>query len=215
MADVSSLLSADEMSDKLKGVVSAERLVELSQAGMAPHYLVDGRIMFGAQETKEWVNHNLVIRRQGRHLGDGILTVVNVMPSPRGDQDVPATLSAIAGMLISVPVASAETVKQSGVYFLCDGGAVVYVGQSTNVFGRVGAHIGHKTFDRIYFVRVPQTDLNFVEACLINQLRPKYNISKDGRLVMPISEQAQQRADPVFADSNDIVTAMSLYMKAR
>ena len=209
MADISSLLTAEEMSDKLKGTVSSERLLELSEAGIAPHYLVDGQVMFGAQETKEWANHNLVVRRAGRHLGGGLLTIVNVMPSPSCKADVPKTLCGIAGMLIQLPVASAEAVGVPGVYFLCHEESVVYIGQSVNVFGRVGAHIGDKTFDRIYFVRVPESDLNYVEGCLINQLQPKYNFSKDGRLVMPISVRAQQEASSQYEESNQIVVAVA------
>lgn len=205
MADVCSLLTAEEMSSKLKGVVSAERLLELASAGMAPHYLVDGDVMFGAQETREWTNHNLVVRRPGRHLGDGMLTIVNVAASPSSSADVPAELRGIAGMLIHLPVASAESVGVPGVYFLCHDNRVVYVGQSVNVLGRVGAHIGEKTFDRIYFARVPMSDLDYVEGCLIAQLRPKYNHSKTGRLVMP-----RQAGNPTCQDSEQIVSGVAL-----
>lgn len=210
MADIASLLTAEEMSDKLKGAVSSDRLLELSEAGIAPHYLVDGEVMFGAQETREWVNHNLVVRRPGRHLGDGLLTIVNVASSPSCSAEVPKELRLIAGMLVYLPVASAETVGVSGIYFLCHEGVVVYVGQSINVFGRVGSHIGDKTFDCIYFVRVPASDLNYVEGCLINQLRPKYNFANNGRLVMPISVRAQQESKAVYEESRQIVGAVSL-----
>jgi hypothetical protein len=202
MADVTSLLTAKEMAEKLKETVSPERLLELSEAGMAPHYIVDGEVMFGAQETKEWVNHNLVVRRPGSHIGGEMLTAVNVMPAT-SDVSVPVALRAIAGMLIPMSVSGAETLAVPGVYFLCHGEQVVYVGQSINVFGRVGAHIGNKTFDRVYFVRVPESDLNFVEGRLIEQLAPRYNHDKTGRIVAP-----RVNHNSLYEDSQQVVKAI-------
>ena len=185
MADIVSLLDADDMSEKLKGAVSSERLLELAGSGIIPHYNVDGNVMFGPGETKEWVNHNLVVRRPGKHIGNGIVTIVDVMaPSKRFDT-IPTELSAIAGMLIPLSIQSAESVGVPGVYFLCHKVKVVYVGQSVNVLQRVGAHMGVKTFDAVYFIRVPPSDLDFVEGELIRTLKPKYNFDKAGRIVSP------------------------------
>jgi hypothetical protein len=173
------------MSDKVKGVVSAQRLLELAECGMVPHYLVDEKIMFGPGETKEWLNHNLVVRVPGAHLGDSICRVVNVV-EPVGDKAIPpVSLRAIAGFLIPMGLESVKTVPFSGVYFLCHKGEVVYVGQSINVLSRVGQHIGHKTFDSVFFVRIPKSDLDFVEGTFIRTLEPKYNRDKTGRIVAP------------------------------
>lgn len=187
MADIASLLSADEMSEKVKGVISPERLLELAQSGILPHYNVDGQTLFGSGETKEWLNHNLVVRRPGRHVGHSIVTVVEVTAPSKDHKSIPVSLSAIAGALIPLSVQSSEALPIPGVYFLCHKRQVVYVGQSVNVFGRVGAHIGNKTFDAVWFVRVPQSDLDFVEGELIRTLRPKYNFDKKGGLVAPNS----------------------------
>lgn len=202
MADITSLLDADEMSHKLKGVVSSDRLLELAAAGMIPHYDVDGSVMFGPTETREWINHNLVVRRAGTHLGDSIVTIVDVMAPSKKRDCIPIELSAIAGMLIPLGVQSCESVALPGVYFLCHKSKVVYVGQSVNVFGRVGAHIGAKTFDAVWFVRVPPSDLDFVEGELIRALKPKYNHDKYGRLIAP-----NGNAD--YCDSAGIVSAVS------
>jgi hypothetical protein len=187
MPEATSLLSPEDMSDRLRGVVSAERLVELADCGLAPHYTVDGKVMFGSTETKEWVNHNLVVRHKGRHIGDGIITIINVMPSAEESPPPPLSIRAMADKLIPVSIKSAETVGCPGVYFLCHEGEVVYVGQGKSVFGRMGAHIGDKTFDSVFFVRVPKSDLDYVEGRLIRVLEPKYNgRSKNGKLVGPI-----------------------------
>jgi hypothetical protein len=186
MPEATSLLTPEDMSERLRGVVSAERLIELAEGGFAPHYTVDGQVMFGCTETKEWVNHNLVVRHQGRHIGDGIITIVNVVSAESESPTVPISLRAMASKLIPISIKSAETVGCPGVYFLCHEGKVVYVGQSVNVFSRIGAHIGDKAFDSAFFVRVPKSELDYVEGALIRTLEPKYNgRSKNGKLVGP------------------------------
>ena len=147
MPDVMSLVDVHEMAKKLKQIVSPARLLELAENGFVPHYSVDGKVMFGPGETKEWIQHNLVVRRPGRHIGNGIVTIVNVANSGKDKHDVPVELSAIAGMLIPMSVESVESVGVPGVYFLCSNRKVVYVVQIVNVLGRVCAHIGNKTFD--------------------------------------------------------------------
>lgn len=187
MPEATSLLSPEDMSDRLRGVVSAERLVELAEGGFAPHYTVDGEIMFGNTETKEWVNHNLVVRHQGRHMGDGIITILNVISPKQESPPAPLSLRAMADKLIPISIKSAESVGCPGVYFLCHEGQVVYVGQSVNVFSRIGAHIGDKAFDSAFFVRVPKSDLDYVEGALIRTLEPKYNgRSKTGQVIGPL-----------------------------
>ncbi len=197
MADVTSLLDADGMAEKLKGTFSSERLLELASCGLIPHYDVDGTVMFGPGETKEWINHNLVVRRPGRHIGNSIVTVVDVMAPSKKRDSIPVELSAIAGMLIPLGLQSAESVGVPGVYFLCHNAKVVYVGQSVNVLSRVGAHIGNKTFDSVWFVRVPPTDLDFVEGELIRTLKPKYNHDKQGRIVAPGKWKSAEYAESV------------------
>lgn len=62
-----------------------------------------------------------------------------------------------------------------GVYFLFDGDELVYIGQSGNVYARIGQHIreGHKEFDswEVYETE----DYIRLEPLLIGLLRPKYN----------------------------------------
>jgi hypothetical protein len=173
------------MSHKLKRSVTPERLLELAESGLAPHYTVDGQVMFGPGETKEWVNHNLISRRPGKHIGNGIVTIVNVSSQEKRPDAIPVELAAITEMLIPLSIQSVESIGVPGVYFLCHQQKVVYVGQSVNVFQRVGAHIGVKSFDSVWFIRVPPTDLDFVEGELIRTLQPKYNHDKLGRIVAP------------------------------
>jgi len=61
------------------------------------------------------------------------------------------------------------------VYFLCKDDRIVYIGQSVNLTSRLGHHLITKNFDRIYFMDVPETDLNRIEKELIEYYDPEYN----------------------------------------
>lgn len=66
-----------------------------------------------------------------------------------------------------------------GIYFLLDGEDVTYVGQSTNVLGRVGQHCAERTkqFQRWAYVACAREELNELERFYIALLRPRDNIS--------------------------------------
>lgn len=68
-------------------------------------------------------------------------------------------------------------IKTPGIYFLMKHGEVQYVGQSVNVFGRVGAHMATKDglFDEIAFVPVEFPQLNAEEFRYIKALKPPLN----------------------------------------
>jgi hypothetical protein len=64
-----------------------------------------------------------------------------------------------------------------GVYFLIQDEAVVYVGQSVNVYARMKQHALDKVFDRCLFLPIPQQYIGFVEQFFIGQLKPVLNCS--------------------------------------
>jgi hypothetical protein len=65
-----------------------------------------------------------------------------------------------------------------GVYFLCQGDTVIYVGQARNVVRRVADHFGKKDFHAVMVLRVPVELVHSVEAYWIRRLRPKLNGQK-------------------------------------
>ena len=77
--------------------------------------------------------------------------------------------------------------KKCGIYFLIKNDAIVYVGQSTNIFNRVGDHEGVKDFDRFTYVECEKNDLTILETKYINNFKPKYNFDSNGRLCLPTS----------------------------
>lgn len=134
-----------------------------------PHYFIDGKgPWFKAMELEKWFHENLVQAR-------GTTKVADPQITDEPSQSAPSSIAKLYGL---VRFGKDSTVI-TGVYFLCDGDEVVYVGQSTNIPARIGTHIHHRarTFDhdRVFCLGVPRGHLDRVEAELIDQLRPKYN----------------------------------------
>lgn len=63
----------------------------------------------------------------------------------------------------------------SGVYFLCQGATVVYVGRSKNIARRLMGHLGHKDFDTVMVMSVPKERLASVELHWVRRLQPRLN----------------------------------------
>ena len=77
--------------------------------------------------------------------------------------------------------------RSSGVYFLLDGDDVVYVGQSVNVYSRIGQHTD-KRFDRYAFVPCHVDALDKLESLYIHCLRPRLNgMQANGASCAPIT----------------------------
>ena len=173
--------TAQEASEALKHV-TAERLVELAQAGFAPHYYIDDTgPLFRMQELRDWFERNRVRACKGMTMPTRLDIVAPETFRPA--MTAPQSISHIEGLRHIDPA----YLWQPGVYFLCDETKVLYVGQSVNVQSRVMTHVrdGRKQFDhtRIFYFPVPESELRQIEAELIRMLRPKYNHNARGQLV--------------------------------
>lgn len=148
--------------------IPAERLLELCAAGFAPHYSVDGGPpMFRQAEINAWTKANLVEAKGGMPMP----REANVHPKPASAcLTAPVCLRGLEGLLTCV-----LPDRISGVYFLCRGAEVVYVGQSTDVLGRVAQHRTYKDHDRAYYWPVPPGELDRVEGAFIRLLKPCLN----------------------------------------
>jgi hypothetical protein len=168
----------EEAAKSLGNAISAERLIELADAGYAPHYLIDGRgPWFKIAELREWFDSNAVQARGGLPMPTRLSLMVAAEPRPASD--APASISRPIGLRHIDPA----HFLCPGVYFLCQGDEVVYIGQSVNVPGRVMSHLRQsrrpagKTFDplRIFYLPVPESELLRVESEFIGRLPPRYN----------------------------------------
>lgn len=99
-----------------------------------------------------------------------------------------------------------------GVYFLCLGDEVVYVGSSINVPARVAQHAKDKTYDRVYMLPVPRESLRDTEGAFIRMLRPKGNGSTgtptgsrpDGEILAPIlTANTEKKEQPRFRSGGE------------
>lgn len=105
-------------------------------------------------------------------------------------------------------------VVTEGVYFLFDKGVLVYVGETDNLFRRIGQHIaeGKKQFDS--FEIYPCADRKRLEGFLIRTLSPKYNVSSgawydfDGTDIFP-TQDVQDTID-LFNDKHGGMTVRAV-----
>ena len=151
--------------------ISVESLKKWTESGHAPHVMIDGE---GPYYTKTallgWVKENLINNTDGMPIPKRLQVLLP--PADRIEGGVPIEISAIP-TLCELQLSG----ESPGVYFLCDKGAVVYVGQSICVIGRVGTHVhqGIKKFDKAYFLPCPKEELDSIEIHFIRELNPKYN----------------------------------------
>jgi len=90
-------------------------------------------------------------------------------------------------MLTTLGFEEITSMLRSGVYALCLGEEVIYVGQSKNVVARIAYHGKHGRvkihngklvlleFDRAWVKWCPERELNKVEYRMIRELSPKLN----------------------------------------
>jgi hypothetical protein len=154
--------------------LDVETMRQWTDSGHAPHYTINGNgPYYKTSELREWAKTNLIVRKGGFP----IPSTLNVLRPVHhlGDERIPPmSLSAING-LCHIPIHASF----SGIYFLCHGDDVVYVGQSTCIFQRIGQHVAEekKQFDhhRVFVLPCPVASLDLVEQHFIETIRPKYN----------------------------------------
>jgi len=79
--------------------------------------------------------------------------------------------------------------KSPGIYFLIDGDEIVYIGKSDHVPARLKNHVYprrrgsmKKDFNKVAFVRYPESKLDEPEMMYIKEFQPKHNGSYKWRL---------------------------------
>jgi hypothetical protein len=169
--------TAESIVDSLDGI-SAERLIELAEAGYVLHYMIDGKgPWFKSREVKAWYDANLVTAHAGMPLPMRLMLVIP--PQSRPASDAPESIARLNGLRHIDPA----YFLCPGVYFLCRGDEVVDVGQSVNIPGRIMDHVREssrpagKRFDRamIFYLPTPESELLRVESEFIRLLQPEYN----------------------------------------
>jgi hypothetical protein len=175
LAAAASLIDVEEAA-KFCGLAT-DQLRQWTDSGHAPHYTANGTGPFYKKsEIRQWAKDNLIVRRGGFPVPRTI-DVLRPIYEAENSRCPPLAIAATQGLCFV-----AITAGTSGVYFLCDGDEVVYVGQSSCVALRLGTHImeGVKKFDhnRVFFLPCPIESLNLIEQHYIETLKPRYNGGK-------------------------------------
>jgi hypothetical protein len=150
--------------------LALDRLRELAEAGYAPHYRVDGGpLMFRLGELKAWIKENLTHAHAGMPLPKSIPVWVEHEKLGECSQP-PMCLRGVERLHQAM-----MPPKICGIYFLCSGPELVYVGQSVDVYTRIVGHRDTKEFDRVFYLSVPRSELDRIEGAFIRALRPCLN----------------------------------------
>lgn len=150
--------------------MSEARIRELADARLIPHWRIDGGDpLFKLSEVKEWLARTRLLTRCDG--GAVPLSFVVMTEYPALTTQLPAALRAIAEWLRTVPLTNAV-----GIYFLCSGESIVYIGQSVSVAGRIAQHRHDgKVFDRAFVLPCLPEHLNLLEGHFIRAIRPTLN----------------------------------------
>ncbi len=151
--------------------LSEDRVRDLAVAGFWPHYRFDGgEPQFNKSESKTWAARHLMQRFEGAEPKFELKVIVAAAGTVKTLP--PPSLGGLRGL-----TELTHHLHPPGVYFLCDGDNVVYVGQSVEPLQRIGTHRRDrgKQFDRVYFIAVPEFMLDTVERQFIALLKPRHN----------------------------------------
>ena len=164
-ATIRAYKTANEISEKVH--LSEARLLQLADSGLIPHYRVDGQPRFVITQVKQWIEKNLVQEVSGYSMP------LDMRPVLLADKarDVPPQLRGM-GRIMAIP----SVLYPTGVYFLCLGDEIIYIGQATSPASRISQHseMG-KVFDRAFLIPVPKDELSQVEGAFIRLFKPRLN----------------------------------------
>lgn len=187
--------TAEQVSRDLQGALAPKRILELAHAGYLPHLIIDGNVYFRTLEVEEWTADNLTTNVDGSDFPKAI-PVQHVEACRLGI--VPDSLLLFSKHLRRYNHNS----HLPCVYFLVADESVVYVGKSTNLPQRIHTHTKNKEFDAVFFLPVPEPDLDDVEAAFIVELKPPLNAKRDGESYhLPKKKPDRSALDPFHAQS--------------
>lgn len=165
--NVRNLVSLEKCAATLNDVVPAARLREFADSGHLPHVRIDGEPFVRWDVVETWIGRNLVGEPcKGAQLDGRERTV-----TPAGPKYVPQALRPMRRRLRTVRLVE----YPPGVYFLVQGDAVIYVGQSVAPLLRIASHQKEKDFEFAFYVPVPVERLDEVEGAFIRFLAPALN----------------------------------------
>lgn len=180
MVDVNKLKKADQIRGKVTEFLSPEDFLHLAEMEEVPHYILtnpltkENIICFLQSDIDSWFQDYVQFKNYK------IAPQINFHRNERAKfkvcplSDVPPGLASIKE-LQQIPFNAFDS--PSGIYFLCNGSDIVYIGQAQSVFIRVSTHKREKEFDSVYFIPCHVEQLTPLETALIHYYQPKLNRS--------------------------------------
>jgi hypothetical protein len=127
---------------------------------------------------RQSVQERWMLRGQIRKARE-IMHSIKPVPAPARIGGIRSNVSRAKELLSHEMYACASPISSAaigpGIYALFDGDALVYIGQSTNVYWRVGQHMAEKQFTSACYVSVPKERLDEVERLLLDVYLPVLN----------------------------------------
>lgn len=185
MVDINKLKSASQLTGKLKEIFSEEELIDMAKQELCPHYIIRNPltntegIYFIQTEITDWINDNLLKQKRYKIEQNLVLHYVDYEHHKISETDIiPSELTRLNGLL-KLPLCMINT--PPGIYFLCKGLRIVYIGKAKNVYSRIITHISEekKDFDQVYFISCHINNLTVFERALIRYYRPPLNHDSD------------------------------------
>jgi len=154
--------------------VDKVQILSWVSSGHIPHsFIGDAGPFFVETRVKAWFNRNCKHSR-GRDFPGRII----VISDETGDVYNPPNALKLTDGIRKIGISEGIT---SGVYFLCKGDDVVYVGKAKQVAVRICTHLAEKNkdfdFEGIWFLPVSIERMGMVEREFIRIIKPKYNIA--------------------------------------
>ena len=181
-SDFLRLRTASELKGKIREVLSVKEIIELAEKKIIPHYILTNPLTkeetycFMSSEVNEWYINNYIKREECDYEQNLVFLKLDYKDWQVSHEDaIPAELSMIRN-LYKFPFKS-SVLTPTVVYFLCNKGKMVYVGQTVNLSTRVNQHLqSDKKFTDVFFIPCQPGTVERIEASLITHFQPEYNV---------------------------------------
>lgn len=180
--DIAKLRTAEELRGKLVESLGIATIHELANDGIMPHYRItnpktqETGLLFVQEEVNAWIGDNLTVYEKGYIVPEWRFFYFDRSQYPVV-AEVPEELAAVAD-LRQLPLTDLAT--PPGIYFLCKGKQIRFIGRSTDITKRIIDHQkeGDIDFDAVFFLQCPVHRLTALHESLVKYLKPAQNEAK-------------------------------------
>jgi hypothetical protein len=168
----------EDCKGKFKEILGNDEIINLAKKEKIPHYILthpitkEKEFLFVPSEINGWLEDNHIRRNECNNPSYNFIYFDK--EKHKANKNIPIELNNIKE-LYSLP--RDYIITPSGIYFLCKGGKIKYIGQAKCITDRVLNHIreAKKDFEEIFYIQAPINKLTELEGALIKHFRPKYN----------------------------------------